>query len=289
MSSTSSGWGSGPRTSRWPWRSRSTTNARRTPRGSARRSSSSRPPSAGTAGCSSTGATMQVSFLKDLVTMRDPTSPRSFLNYLQGQGRLADFINNKSLFPSRVEFHDYLEWCAADVRHLVSYGTRAVAVHPVTGPDGEVDQLDVVLRDAQGDGVRLARRAHPQPRARHRPGAVAAARACSAAPRIWHNSELLAAAGRARARRAAPPPLRRRRRRAERGGDDGRTCTTARTRPRCTPCSPATATARPTTRRSPTASSIPRPSTTSSRPPARSSRCCWTTTPTPTTRWSTRS
>src|SRR5687767_497740 len=25
------------------------------------------------------GATMQVSFLKDLVTMRDPTSPRSFL------------------------------------------------------------------------------------------------------------------------------------------------------------------------------------------------------------------
>jgi len=37
------------------------------------------------------GATMQVSFLKDLVTMRDPTSPRSYLNYLQGQGRLADF------------------------------------------------------------------------------------------------------------------------------------------------------------------------------------------------------
>ncbi|MEJ2866118.1 SidA/IucD/PvdA family monooxygenase, partial [Actinomycetospora flava] len=103
------------------------------------------------------GATMQVSFLKDLVTMRDPTSPRSFLNYLQGQGRLADFINTKTMFPSRVEFHDYLEWCAADVRHLVSYGTRAVAVQPVTGPDGTVDELDVVLRDAAGDGTRTVR------------------------------------------------------------------------------------------------------------------------------------
>ena len=166
------------------------------------------------------GATMQVSFLKDLVTMRDPTSPRSYLNYLQGQGRLADFINNKSLFPSRVEFHDYLEWCAADVRHLVSYGTRAVAVHPVTGPDGEIDQIDVVLRDAQGDaaGSRVVRTRN----------LVLATGLVPWLPegvqrgtRIWHNSELLSRLGRAPARRSAPPPLRRHRRRAERGGDDG--------------------------------------------------------------------
>src|SRR5262245_836688 len=57
-------------------------------------------------------ATMQVSFLKDLVTMRDPTSDFSFLAYLHGKGRLVDFINHKALFPLRVEFHDYLEWAA---------------------------------------------------------------------------------------------------------------------------------------------------------------------------------
>src|ERR1044072_8824021 len=57
-------------------------------------------------------ATMQVSFLKDLVTMRNPTSEFSFLSYLHSADRLVDFINQKSLFPLRVEFHDYLEWAA---------------------------------------------------------------------------------------------------------------------------------------------------------------------------------
>ncbi|GAA4887713.1 lysine N(6)-hydroxylase/L-ornithine N(5)-oxygenase family protein [Actinomycetospora straminea] len=136
------------------------------------------------------GATMQVSFLKDLVTMRDPTSPRSFLNYLQGQGRLADFINTKTMFPSRVEFHDYLEWCAADVRHLVSYGTRAVGVQPVTGPDGTVDQLDVVLRDADGDAstARVVRTRNLVLATGLVPWLPAGGQR---GPCVWHNSELL--------------------------------------------------------------------------------------------------
>ena len=120
---------------------------------------------------------------------------------------------------------------------------------------------------------RLPRRAHPQPRARHRPGAVAARGRPARQPRsgttasccpAWPSSRPsggAAAASSSSAPGRAPPRRR-------------RTCTTARTRPRCAPCSPATATARPTTRRSPTASSTPRPSTTSSPPPARSSRCC---------------
>src|SRR5687767_13997808 len=55
------------------------------------------------------GTTMQVSFLKDLVTMRNPASDFSFLSYLQDKGRMLDFINHKTMFPSRLEFHDYLE------------------------------------------------------------------------------------------------------------------------------------------------------------------------------------
>src|SRR5689334_3179102 len=54
-------------------------------------------------------ATMQVSFLKDLVTLRNPASRFTFLAYLHERGRLVDFINHKSLFPLRLEFHDYLE------------------------------------------------------------------------------------------------------------------------------------------------------------------------------------
>jgi L-ornithine N5-monooxygenase len=135
------------------------------------------------------GATMQVSFLKDLVTMRNPASGSSFLSYLYEHGRLADFINNKSLFPSRIEFHDYLEWAAGDVRHLVSYGTRAVDVRPARDEaGGAVDVFDVVLADvATGEvetvrarNVVLATGMTPTLPEGMEPG-----------PRVWHNSQLL--------------------------------------------------------------------------------------------------
>jgi L-ornithine N5-monooxygenase len=90
-------------------------------------------------------ATMQVSFLKDLVTLRDPTSRFSFLAYLHGLGRLVDFINHKTLFPLRAEFHDYLEWAASQLTDLVHYGSDVVAIRPVTG-GGTIDELDVVTR-----------------------------------------------------------------------------------------------------------------------------------------------
>ncbi|UUN25183.1 lysine N(6)-hydroxylase/L-ornithine N(5)-oxygenase family protein [Streptomyces sp. FIT100] len=91
-------------------------------------------------------ATMQVSFLKDLVTMRDPTSDFSFLCYLRERGRLVDFLNQKTLFPLRVEFHDYFEWAAARVAHLVEYSAEVVSVRPVT-EEGEVRWFDVTSRD----------------------------------------------------------------------------------------------------------------------------------------------
>lgn len=81
-------------------------------------------------------ATMQVSFLKDLVTTRRPTSEFSFLNYLHAKGRLVDFINHKTLFPLRVEFHDYLEWCAERFSGMVDYGTEVTALMPVYGAEG---------------------------------------------------------------------------------------------------------------------------------------------------------
>ncbi|CAM5522064.1 lysine N(6)-hydroxylase/L-ornithine N(5)-oxygenase family protein [Streptomyces tanashiensis] len=64
-------------------------------------------------------ATMQVSFLKDLATMRNPLSRFGFVPYLHDRGRLVDFINHKMLFPTREEFHDYLQWAANGVDHMV--------------------------------------------------------------------------------------------------------------------------------------------------------------------------
>lgn len=79
------------------------------------------------------GATMQVSFLKDLVTPRNPRSEFSFLSYLTDRGRLTEFINYKTFFPTRLEFHDYLSWAAANVDANVRYGSRVTSIREVDG------------------------------------------------------------------------------------------------------------------------------------------------------------
>ncbi|OQZ88284.1 L-lysine 6-monooxygenase [Mycobacterium alsense] len=73
-------------------------------------------------------ARMQVPFLKDLVTLRNIKSDFTFLNYLSERARLVEFIGRHTLFPSRMEFHDYLEWAAARVVADVRYGHRVVEV-----------------------------------------------------------------------------------------------------------------------------------------------------------------
>ncbi len=93
-------------------------------------------------------ATMQVSFPKDLVTMRNPASEFSFLCYLQDKGRLVDFLNQKTLFPLRAEFHDYFEWAAARMAHVVTYSAEVTAVKAVK-ENGEIRYFDVITADGQ--------------------------------------------------------------------------------------------------------------------------------------------
>lgn len=131
-------------------------------------------------------ATMQVSFLKDLVTLRNPSSEYSFLCYLKSRGRLIDFINGKNLFPLRVEFHDYFEWAAEQVDDMVSYGHEVVGVMPVVR-EGVVEYLDVTVRSAEGLAVHRARNLVISTGLRPvMPEGV------ERGDRVWHNSELLA-------------------------------------------------------------------------------------------------
>ena len=95
-------------------------------------------------------ATMQVSFLKDLVTLRNPASRFSFLSFLHDRDRLIDFINHKSLFPLRLEFHDYLEWASNKVDDVVDWGHEVVKIEPVE-QGGAVAYLDVTA--VSGDEV----------------------------------------------------------------------------------------------------------------------------------------
>lgn len=91
-------------------------------------------------------AHMQVSFLKDLATMRNPSSHFTFINYLHEKNRLQDFINLKTFFPSRHEFNDYLAWAAGHFDHCCAYGEEVIEVLPEKSGD-EISLLRVRSRD----------------------------------------------------------------------------------------------------------------------------------------------
>ncbi|WP_104198178.1 lysine N(6)-hydroxylase/L-ornithine N(5)-oxygenase family protein [Cryobacterium sp. M15] len=74
---------------------------------------------------------MQVSFLKDLVTQRNPNSPFSFISYLHARGRLNDFINRQTFFPSRQEFVDYLSWVSDSVSPEIRWRTEVTSIDVV--------------------------------------------------------------------------------------------------------------------------------------------------------------
>jgi L-ornithine N5-oxygenase len=99
-------------------------------------------------------AHMQISFLKDLATLRNPTSRFTFVNYLHEQGRLTDFINLKSFFPSRHEFNDYLGWAAGQFEDACRYGEEVFEVLPEK-QGGEVPLLRVRSR---GEGGKVQER-----------------------------------------------------------------------------------------------------------------------------------
>lgn len=90
------------------------------------------------------GAQMQVAFLKDLVTLRNPQSRFTFINYLCTRGRLVDFINHQTFFPSRAEFSDYLGWAAGQVEDKVTYNTS------VTRIEADGDEFLVHIEDQDG-------------------------------------------------------------------------------------------------------------------------------------------
>ncbi|MEU2929405.1 SidA/IucD/PvdA family monooxygenase [Streptomyces sp. NPDC007251] len=96
--------------------------------------------------------TMQISFLKDLATFRNPMSRFSFISYLHASDRLVQFVNNQDFFPTRQEFHQYLEWAAADLSDRVTYGAEVTSIRPRTAAGPRTpDLLEIAVR--RGDGT----------------------------------------------------------------------------------------------------------------------------------------
>jgi len=104
------------------------------------------------------GSVLQVSVLKDLATLRNPCSQFTFLNYLKTKGRLLEFLNLRDLYPTRVEFNDYLVWVAEQLRDRVSHNCEVLALEPVR-VEGKVKAVRVTYRDGKTgeDAYRLTR------------------------------------------------------------------------------------------------------------------------------------
>ncbi|MGW5101645.1 lysine N(6)-hydroxylase/L-ornithine N(5)-oxygenase family protein [Streptomyces sp. NPDC004100] len=99
-------------------------------------------------------ATLQVPFLADLVTLADPTSPWSFLNYLRARQRLFPFYFAEHFHIRRAEFDAYCRWVA---RHLP--GLRFSHQVDTVRWDSEHDvfEVDFTRLDAEGQAESLGR------------------------------------------------------------------------------------------------------------------------------------
>ncbi|WP_017572542.1 lysine N(6)-hydroxylase/L-ornithine N(5)-oxygenase family protein [Nocardiopsis halotolerans] len=73
-------------------------------------------------------AELQTPFMSDLVTLADPTSPFSFLNYLKETGRLYPFYIRERFYPLRAEYDDYCRWAARRLGDTVRFGQRVETV-----------------------------------------------------------------------------------------------------------------------------------------------------------------
>ncbi len=131
-------------------------------------------------------AQSQVSFLKDLATLRNPTSPFTFLNFLHKTGRLEDFVNLQTFFPYRREISAYLRWCVEQLHTVeVRFSSAVDTIQPQLDEHGRVQRWRVVCRD--GREYRARRLVYGAGRQAHVPEPFCGL----SSPRLLHASRFL--------------------------------------------------------------------------------------------------
>ncbi|SUA54744.1 L-lysine 6-monooxygenase [Oligella ureolytica] len=86
-------------------------------------------------------STLQIPFLADLVTLVDPMSRFSFLNYLKNERRLHRFYIYENFYISREEYNKYCLWVSKQQEGLF-FGKRVDEI--VYDSDNQLYQLNVV-------------------------------------------------------------------------------------------------------------------------------------------------
>lgn len=100
------------------------------------------------------GTRVQVPFLADLVTLADPASPWSFLNYLKSRDRLFPFYFAERFHIQRAEYDAYCRWVAG---HLPGLHFRHQVDAVRWNPERELFEVDFTQLDAEGEAEALGR------------------------------------------------------------------------------------------------------------------------------------
>ena len=100
------------------------------------------------------GATIQVPFLADLVSLTDPTSPWTFLNYLRSRERLFPFYFAERFHIQRAEYDAYCRWVSENLPGL-HFGHQVDAVR--WNPERDVFEVDFTQLDTDGEAEALGR------------------------------------------------------------------------------------------------------------------------------------
>ncbi|MEU5696349.1 SidA/IucD/PvdA family monooxygenase [Actinosynnema sp. NPDC020468] len=74
------------------------------------------------------GSDIQNHPVRDLVSLRNPRSRYSFINFLFETGRLLEHLNVPMEFPLRKEYAQYVTWAAGHFGRLVDYGAHVTGV-----------------------------------------------------------------------------------------------------------------------------------------------------------------
>jgi L-ornithine N5-oxygenase len=106
------------------------------------------------------GARMQITFMKDMATMRNPRSEFTFINYLHKKNRLVEFMNLNTFLPHRVEYEDYMRWCASWFEDVVHYSQEVVNIVPEKSASGKIETFVVISRNSQTSELSSRRTKH---------------------------------------------------------------------------------------------------------------------------------
>lgn len=107
------------------------------------------------AGMLLSGAKLQVPYLADLVSLVDPCSPFSFINYMHKTERLFHFCIKEDLFISRREYNDYCRWVAAQLP-ACQFGQHVTSIRF----DNDSHLYEVDLQDSKTERVSTVQTKH---------------------------------------------------------------------------------------------------------------------------------